>query len=269
MSKDSERTKLCFVIGPIGDQNSETRIHADWVLNGIIKPVMSEFPDFTVKRADEDPRPGLIDAHMINDLLMADLVIADLSFLNPNAFYEIGIRHMAQKPIVHMQLASEQIPFDLSLYRAVKFSRVRYNELEVAKVDLKRAVAAVLTPDYVVENPVTNARGKIRLQEGATPAEKVLTGELEALRERLTAVERNASPAFIPPIPVLSDAETLRMVRAGAHLLRGAATHTPIPIPPAQVLGLWNEKLRPGSPTTVTQASESAEQKPSKLSTSD
>ena len=225
MSKDSERKKLCFVIGPIGDQNSEPRIHADWVLNGIIKPVMSEFPDFTVKRADEDPRPGLIDARMINDLLMADLVIADLSFLNPNAFYEIGIRHMAQKPIVHMQLASEQIPFDLSLYRAVKFSRVRYNELEVAKVDLKGAVAAVLAPDYVVDNPVTNTRGKIRLQEGATPAEKVLTGELEAIRERLTAVERIASRAFIPTIPVLSE-ETLRMVHA-------LSTHTPIPIPPA------------------------------------
>ena len=47
-----------------------------------------------VKRADEDPRPGLIDAQMIKDLLVADLVIADLSGVNPNAFYEIGIRHM-------------------------------------------------------------------------------------------------------------------------------------------------------------------------------
>ena len=102
--------KLCFVIGPIGDDGTETRIHADWLLEGIIEPVMTEFPDFVVKRADHDPRPGLIDAQIINDLLSAELVIADLSFSNPNAFYEIGIRHMAQKPIIHVQLSTEKPP---------------------------------------------------------------------------------------------------------------------------------------------------------------
>ena len=106
--------KLCFVIGPIGEAETESRIHADWLLEGIIKPVMKEFAGFTAKRADHDPTPGLIDAQLINDLLNADLVIADLSFLNPNVYYEIGIRHMAQKPIIHMQLATQKPPFDLS-----------------------------------------------------------------------------------------------------------------------------------------------------------
>jgi hypothetical protein len=86
--------KLCFVVGPIGDEGSEIRNHADWLLNGIIQPVLAGFPEFRVKRADQDARPGLIDVHMINDILDAELVIADLSFLNPNVFYEISIRHM-------------------------------------------------------------------------------------------------------------------------------------------------------------------------------
>ena len=83
--------KLCFVIGPIGDEESDPRIHADWLLEGIIEPVMANFPEFRVKRADKDPRPGLIDAQLIDDLLRAQLVIADLTFLNPNAFYEIAL----------------------------------------------------------------------------------------------------------------------------------------------------------------------------------
>ena len=91
---------------------------------------------FQVKRADHDPRPGLIDVHLIEDLLDADLVIADLSYLNPNAFYEIGIRHMVQKPIIHLQRESEKTPFDVSLFRAVKFSRSRYDDFERAKGDL-------------------------------------------------------------------------------------------------------------------------------------
>ena len=64
---------LCFVIGPIGDPETEPRIHADWLLEGIIEPVMKQFTGFTVKRADHDPQPGLIDAQLINDLLTADL----------------------------------------------------------------------------------------------------------------------------------------------------------------------------------------------------
>jgi hypothetical protein len=182
--------KLCFVIGPVGDPESDPRIHADWLLEGIIEPVMIEFPDFTVKRADQDPRPGLIDAQMINDLLNADLVIADLSFLNPNAFYEIGIRHMAQKPIIHMQLATEKPPFDVSLYRAIKFSRRKYSDIGIARGELKRTVEAVLANGYQIENPVTNARGRIKLAEHATPEMKVLLEQMRAMQGRLDRLER-------------------------------------------------------------------------------
>jgi hypothetical protein len=43
------------------------------------KPVLANFPEFDVKRADHDARPGLIDVQMINALLNAELDIADLS----------------------------------------------------------------------------------------------------------------------------------------------------------------------------------------------
>src|SRR5262245_35015983 len=130
---------------------------------------MSECKDFHVKRADQDSRPGLIDAQMINDLLTAELVIADLSFSNPNAFYEIGIRHMAEEPIIHMQLATEKPPFDVSLYRAIMFSLLKPSDHDEARAELKRAVEAVLAEGYEAENPVTNARGRLRLRESASP----------------------------------------------------------------------------------------------------
>src|SRR5208337_2093713 len=140
-----------------------------WLLEGIIRPVMAEYPDYQVKRADHEARPGLIDVQMINDLLNAELVIADLSLLNPNAFYEIGIRHMTQKPIIHMQLATERTPFDVSLYRAIKFARTRFSDVEKAKEELKKSVGAVLDSAYQPENPVTNAVGRLQLEQNATP----------------------------------------------------------------------------------------------------
>jgi len=87
------------------------------LLEYIIKPVMSQFPEYVVRRQDKDSKPGMIDSQIIIALRDADLVIADLSFVNPNAFYEIGIGHMATEPIIHMQLESQRIPFDLSLYK--------------------------------------------------------------------------------------------------------------------------------------------------------
>jgi hypothetical protein len=87
--------KLCFVIGPIGDAGTEARTHADWLLNGIIRPVFQvHFPDYLVQRADEIKAPGDINSQIINRLMSAALVIADMSMHNANAFYELAVRHM-------------------------------------------------------------------------------------------------------------------------------------------------------------------------------
>jgi hypothetical protein len=48
-------SKLCFVVGPIGDEDTDQRVHADWLLEGIIEPVVADFPGFVVTRADKDP----------------------------------------------------------------------------------------------------------------------------------------------------------------------------------------------------------------------
>jgi hypothetical protein len=135
----------------------------------------------------------MIDAQVIRHLLDSDLVIADLSGENPNAFYEIGIRHMAQKPIIHMQLTDEEIPFDVSLYRTLKFSRARPSDLRKARDELRRAVDAVLASDYQVDNPVTRARGQIKLQERATPEGKLVFEQLRYLQDRLELLERRSA----------------------------------------------------------------------------
>jgi hypothetical protein len=60
MSKKGPHKRVCFVVGPIGDADTETRIHADWLLEEIINPVMKGWPDFDVVRADKISRPGMM-----------------------------------------------------------------------------------------------------------------------------------------------------------------------------------------------------------------
>jgi hypothetical protein len=193
--------KLCFVVGPIGAEDSADRIHADWLLEMIIQPVMANYPEFEVKRADKISEPGMIDAQIIDALLNADLVIADLSSLNPNAFYEIGIRHMVQKPIIHMQILEETIPFDVSLFRSIKYSRLRPRDLKAAQTLLKSQIDAIFAEGYQVDNPVTRTRGVVALAKGATTGEKVLIDQIRALEIRLASVEKRTRPR-VPSPPV-------------------------------------------------------------------
>jgi hypothetical protein len=151
-------SKLCFVIGPIGARGSDTRTHADRLLKSIVRPVIAKRPDFKTERADLLSEPGLITVMMIRRLLTADLVIADLSTHNPNAFYEIGIRHMVQKPIIHMIKEGEKIPFDVSPYSTILFSLETARELKRARTSLAHSVEEVLKPGHKVETPVTSVR---------------------------------------------------------------------------------------------------------------
>ncbi len=80
----------------------------------LIKPVV-ESKGLECIRADEMLFSGTIDVPMYHELLHADVVIADLSTANVNAFYELGIRH-AMRPYTTIVMAEDKMiyPFDLN-----------------------------------------------------------------------------------------------------------------------------------------------------------
>jgi hypothetical protein len=89
--------KICFYISPIGEEGSEHRQHADLFLASIVEPTLEEF-GLSVVRADKIGKPGMITAQIIEHVLKAKLVIADLSYHNPNVFYELCLRHVCRLP---------------------------------------------------------------------------------------------------------------------------------------------------------------------------
>jgi hypothetical protein len=111
-------SKICFYITPIGKEDSEERRHADFLMEYIIKPAVTEF-GLTVVRADQMAKPGMIGKQVIEHILKARLVIADLSFHNPNVFYELCLRHATRLPTVQVKRELDIIPFDVSQYRTI------------------------------------------------------------------------------------------------------------------------------------------------------
>ena len=89
--------KVCFVISPIHDRDTDVRKRSDQTIRHLIDPVVKEF-GYDVKRSDGETRAGFITTQVIRRLVEAPLVIADLTDHNPNVFYELAIRHASRSP---------------------------------------------------------------------------------------------------------------------------------------------------------------------------
>ncbi len=177
--------KRVFVITPIGIDGSPERRHADWVLNAAIKPVF-ETRGYDVYRSDTIADPAMINDAIFNHVVDDEICIADLSFLNPNVFYELGVRHALSRPVIHIAHDLVKLPFDTAQHRAIFFSLENYHSVE----NLKRALAAQLdtieSSGFKVSNPLTHARGRQDLAESADSKDQIIAD----LLTRLETVER-------------------------------------------------------------------------------
>ncbi len=151
--------KTCFFITPIGDEGSEIRKHADLMLKHLLRPVFKEL-DFEVIRADEIARQGIITSQVLEHLAKAKICIADLSFGNPNAFYELGVRHSFMLSTIQIIQKGDKIPFDLSQGRTITVDTSdRYtvaDRLESARRELSEHVSNALAEKQgaAEDNPV-------------------------------------------------------------------------------------------------------------------
>jgi tetratricopeptide (TPR) repeat protein len=110
--------KICFVVMGFGkktDFETGRILDLDASYQNMIKPAV-EAAGLRCIRADEIVHSGLIDVPMYELLLGADVVVADLSTSNKNAFYELGVRH-ALRPFTTIIIAEDGIktfPFDVN-----------------------------------------------------------------------------------------------------------------------------------------------------------
>ena len=115
--KDGKKT--CFVVMGFGKKtdfqsNPQRVLDLNMTFEHIIRPTVEE-AGLRCIRADEIIHSTVIDKPMYEQLLAADLVIADLSTSNANAIYELGVRH-ALRPYTTIVMAESnfKFPFDLN-----------------------------------------------------------------------------------------------------------------------------------------------------------
>jgi tetratricopeptide (TPR) repeat protein len=120
-AENQEKPKgTCFVVMGFGkktdfESTPVRTLDLDKTYSQIIKPAVEE-AGLECIRANEIVHSGVIDVWMYEQLLNADVVVADLSTSNKNAYYELGVRH-ALKPyttLIICEDGAKTFPFDIN-----------------------------------------------------------------------------------------------------------------------------------------------------------
>jgi len=111
----------------IGDQkNGDTTISSADLkkkYDDLIKEAIKKArPDIEVTRADEVAIPGTMSTDIITRIMHSTYVVVDVSYPNPNVFYEMGLRH-ACKPgtVIIKEKNAPTVPFDISHLRYIEY----------------------------------------------------------------------------------------------------------------------------------------------------
>jgi len=178
--------RTCFVITPIGGDDSPIRRATDGLLAAVLRPVLKDL-GYEVHVAHEIAAPGSITHQIIEHLLADTLVVANLSGLNPNVMYELAVRHAAGLPVVALARAGTPLPFDVADQRTLFFDDDMAGTEEL-KPRLREACIAAVTggpPD----NPVFRASQSsvIKKASATTDTQRFILERLERIEATLTA----------------------------------------------------------------------------------
>ena len=199
-----QKIKSCFVVGPIGREGDAVRKKSDFLLKGIVKPVLEHDPfNYKVTRADEMSKPGMISIQVIDAVINADLVVADLTGHNPNAFYELALRHVTKKPVIHMISVDTEIPFDVQDYRAIFFDTTDIDNFDVSRRELASQTTTTQSADYASTNPIITAINLHNLKLSGDEKDEIVASILENfsdMRSRISNMEQRFLQRPMTPI---------------------------------------------------------------------
>lgn len=177
----------------------------------IAEPLVSA--GFTVRRADSLLNQTSVLQDVVKGIADADLVIADVTGLNPNVLYELGLAHAMGKRTVMITQSIAELPFDLRPYRANEYS-TRFGRAGDLVRTLTDIGQAVLRGDAEFSNPVQDY-APLALHQGAQ------VGTTPGLSEPARTASRASGKAAAAPHPELRT--HLQRLDSGALVTRDAA----------------------------------------------
>ncbi len=172
------RRKSCFVIMPYGEKTDPdgNRINFDIIYEFIIKKAILDMKilfgvEIDCIRADKIEETGSIHIDMFEQIATDDIAIVDITTLNPNVFYELGIRHALRKGVtVLIKKADSSIPFNIQGMRVINYDYSSVDSYARTREQIQRFVANGIMKDHP-DSPVLAALPglQVKFKEEALP----------------------------------------------------------------------------------------------------
>lgn len=191
--------KSCFVITPIGADNSPTRRAADGLINSVLKPTLKEL-GFETFVAHEISAPGSITRQVVEHVLEDELVVVNLTELNPNVMYELAVRHCVGLPVVVLCENGTKLPFDISDERTIFFNNDMHGVVDL-KPRLIAAIVSAIDDQTDPDNPVYRVSQSKVLRDAAQgdDVQAALLRKLDYIESSLSELRRSSSPVTTAP----------------------------------------------------------------------
>lgn len=194
----NHENRKCFIITPVGDDKSEVREKAEGVID-VIKPKLKEH-GFEAIVPHKMAEMGSITQQILECILNSDLVIANLTGLNPNVMYELAVRHATGLPIITIAETGTKLPFDITTERTIFYP----NDLRGGKIILERLEKAIESIDFtnsVSDNPIFRAKQSFKMRENASNDNEVyILDQLNNISRKLDAVISNKKTRMLDGI---------------------------------------------------------------------
>lgn len=187
--------KKCFIITPIGSDASETRRAADGLTAAVLKPILKKY-GYDVLVAHEITTSGSITNQVIELILSSELVVANLTELNPNVMYELAVRHCTALPVITVAQQGTVLPFDISDERTVFYRNDMHGVIDLQKRLDDAVKAAAGVEGDSTDNPVYRAaKGKVikeaLVAEGGEATSYILD-RMNAMESHLAALSNSS-----------------------------------------------------------------------------
>jgi hypothetical protein len=106
---------VAFMVMPFGPEDLQI------VYDDFLKPAVEKRCGLDCVRGDDMFGSDVIMDNVLTAIREARVVIADLTGRNPNVFYEVGIAHSIDKPVLLITQSLDDVPFDLRHRRVLEY----------------------------------------------------------------------------------------------------------------------------------------------------
>lgn len=148
------KKKLCFVIMPFSSTNRCTSEQWTEIFNNVHKPAVTG-SRLGYRCVRSNIRTGAFIKDILMQLNQADVVLADLTDMNPNVFYELGVRHTLRNRTILVSQTMDDVPSDLRQYGVITYETTPNGVVEYKK-NLNNLLRDIRDDPDRADNPVSD-----------------------------------------------------------------------------------------------------------------